>query len=185
MHWAEHLSHWQKNLWIFLYMMLSSTSHDSAWIAWYSWIFVPLSEFVSLGTGGFWRRSVCPLWSRFIHIKNLFFLMCIISKRGKILQHFSSCWNLRLKVVGMYCIQVWNVRDIINHIMSVFVDGWCTFSKFLQYDMIIFDLNVQDLLNSCHYWNMNNIHGFVFYLWHHCGRLLKAFRKSQNLVSQC
>ena len=47
--------------------------------------------------------------------------------------------------------QVWNVRDIINHIMSDFVGGCCTFSNFRQSDMMICDLNVQDLLNSCHY----------------------------------
>lgn len=181
MHWVEHLSLWQKNLWNSVYMMLSSTSCDSAWIAWYSRIFIPLTGFVSLGIGRFWRRNVCPLWPWSLHIKSLF---CFCSW-GKILQHFTSCWYLQLKVVGMYCMQVWNVRDIINHIMSDFVGGWCTFSNFRQSDMMICDLNVQDLLNSCHYWNMSTIHRFVFYLQHHCERLLKAFHKSQNLVSQC
>ena len=118
-----------------------------------------------------------------VHKKSVLFLF-IISKWGKILQHFTLCWTLWLKVVGMYFMQVWNVRDI-NHIMSVFVDGWCTFSNFHQFDMMICDLNVQDFLNSCCYWNMSTIHRFVFYLRHHCERILKAFRKSQNLVSQC
>jgi len=121
MHWVENLP-WQKNLWNSLYVMLSSTSCDSAWITWYSWIFIPLTGFVSVGIGRFWRRSVCPLWPKSLHIKSLCCFCSSSVNRAKILQHFTSCWNLWLKVVGMYHMQVWNVRDIINHILSVFVD---------------------------------------------------------------
>jgi len=165
--------------------MLSSTACDSAsifvissYLHLFNWICI-------IGNGKILEKTCLSVMALILAHKNSVLFLFIISKWGKILQHFTSCWNLRLKVIGMYCVQVWNVRDIINHIMSVFVGGWCTFSNFHQSDMMICDLNVQDLLNSCHYWNMSTIHRFVFYLQHHCERLLKAFRKSQNLVSQC